>query len=186
MTVVRYAVFGLVALVAVAAFAAMAIQRRALNPFGRTARTIRDVTDPVIKPIERALLKRGGNPQNAPWWLLGVAIVAGIVVVSAVNWLYGMVLAFRFAAHGGARPVLSLVVSLGIGLLMLALLVRVIGSWLGQGRYSPWMKPFYFLTEWMLGPLRRVLPAMGPFDLSPIVAWFLLSIIRRFALGALV
>lgn len=185
MTVVRYAVFGLVALVALAAFAAMAIQRRALNPFGRPARTIRDLTDPVIKPIERALLRRGGNPQNAPWWLLGVAIVAGILVISAINWLYGAFLAFRFAAHGGTRPVLSLVVSLGIGLLMLALMVRVIGSWLGQGRYTAWMKPFWFLTEWMLAPLRRVLPPMGPFDISPIVAWFILSLVRRFAINAL-
>lgn len=178
MTVVRYAVFALVALAALAAFAAMAIQRRALNPFGRPARTLRDLTDPLIKPIERILLRRGGNPQNAPWWLLGVALVAGILIISAADWLLGMFASARFAAHAGPRASVAFVLNLAIWLLMLALMVRVIGSWFGAGRYTPWMRPFYLVTEWMLAPLRRVIPPVGPFDLTPLVAWFALSLLR--------
>jgi len=183
MTVVRYGVFALVALVAIAAFAAMAVQRRALNPFGRPARAIRDVTDPLIKPVERTLLRRGGNPQNAPWWLLGIAIVAGILIISAANWAWSTILTARYAANSGPRATVAFALNMAIWLLMLALMIRVIGSWLGAGRYTKWMRPFWVATEWMLAPLRRVLPALGPFDLSPLVAWFLLSLLRPVLIG---
>ncbi len=35
------------------------------------------------------------------------------------------------------------------------------------------------LTEWLLAPLRRLLPPVGMIDFTPIVAWFLLSLLRR-------
>jgi YggT family protein len=42
----------------------------------------------------------------------------------------------------------------------------------------------YRLTEPILGPLRRVLPPLGMFDLSPIVAWLLLEwVIRPLLVG---
>lgn len=178
MVVVRYAVFGVVALLAIGAFAAMAVQRRMLNPFGKPARMIRDATDPMIKPIERQILRRGGNPQNAPLWVLGLGLVLGIVVVTVAGWLYGTVSHVRAASSAGPRAIAAILVSWGIGLLMIALLIRVIGSWFGQDRYSKWMRPFYALTDWMINPLKRIIPPLGPFDITPIVAWFLLSLLR--------
>ena len=41
------------------------------------------------------------------------------------------------------------------------------------------MKPFYAATEWMLAPLRRVIPAFGPLDLTPLVAWFGLGLLAQ-------
>lgn len=181
--VVRYAVFAAASLTSLGALAAMAVQRRTLNPFGRPARLIRDITDPVLKPIERRLLRSGGNPQSAPWWLIGIAILGGIVVVSAVEWVIGEAGSLRLAAQGGGM--LRLLVSWSFSLLRIALMVRVIGSWLGATRYTPWMKPFYVLTEWMLAPLRRVLPPFGSFDISPLVAWFALSLLQPVVLRLL-
>ena len=45
------------------------------------------------------------------------------------------------------------------------------------------MRPFYLATEWMLAPLRRILPPFGMMDFSPLVAWFALSILRKMILG---
>lgn len=179
----RYLVFAGVALVGVAAAGAMAIQRRKLNPFGRTARTVRDLTDPMIKPIERRILRAGGNPQSAPLWLGGAAIVGGIVLVTGAEWLVGQVAVLRYAAAGGGLVVV--LVNWTFNLLMLALIVRVVGSWFGASRYTPWMKPFYAATEWLLGPIRRVLPPFGPFDFSPLVAWLVLSLLRPWILRLL-
>ena len=175
--VFRYAVFGAAALLALGAFAAMAVQRRTLNPFGRPARLIRRATDPMLKPIERRMLRAGQNPQQAPWWLLGIAILGGILVISSTEWLIGMAMEARLAARGGG--VLAFTVGWVFRLLQLALLVRVIGSWIGATRYTPWMKPFYLATEWMLAPLRRFIPAFGPLDLTPLVAWFGLSLLAQ-------
>lgn len=180
MTVVRYAVFGLVLLAAIAAFAAMAVQRRTINPFGRPARAIRDMTDPVIKPLERQILRRGGNPQNAPLWLLGIALVLGILLVTVIGWLHNTALELRGVAHGGPGMIAATLVNWAIGILMIALLIRVIGSWFGQDRHSRWMRPFYLLTDWMLKPLGRIIPPLGPIDITPIVAWFILSLLRPF------
>ncbi|MCL4866027.1 MAG: YggT family protein, partial [Gemmatimonadales bacterium] len=33
-------------------------------------------------------------------------------------------------------------------------------------------------TEWLVAPIRRRMPPMGPFDLSPIVAYFALILLR--------
>lgn len=180
---VRYTVFGLVALVALAALAAVLVQRRVLNPFGRPARLLRDLTDPVLKPIERRVLRSGGNPQSAPLWLVGGALLAGILAVTAAGWVAGEVVQLMAAVDGGARSIAWLIADWAFNILMFALIVRVLGSWIGVGQYNKWMRPFYLMTEWLLAPLRRVLPPIGMMDFSPLVAWFLLSLLRRAVLS---
>ena len=176
---VRYAVFGLVALSALFALAAMAVQRRTLNPFGRPARLIRDLTDPFLKPIERRVLRSGGNPQSAPWWLVGIALVIGILTVTAANWLVEEAAVVADAASGGGRSLAAVIASGVFTVIQLALMIRVLGSWIGAGQYNKWMRPFYFLTEWFLAPLRRILPPLGPLDLSPLVAWLTIAYLIR-------
>jgi YggT family protein len=68
---------------------------------------------------------------------------------------------------------------------MIALLVRVIGSWFSVSPYAKWMRPFIMLTEWLLEPLRRLLPPFGPLDLSPMVAYLLLWIAQQAVVRAL-
>lgn len=185
-TVFRYAVFSAVALTAVAALSVMAVQRRKLNPFGRAARTIRRLTDPVLKPIERRVLRAGGNPQQAPWWMIGVSVLGGIVLISAAEWGIRQTHMVAAAAQGGGRSLIYLLVSWSFSLLTISLLIRVIGSWFGIGPYTKWMKPFYLLTEWFLAPMRRVLPQLGPLDISPLVAWLLIDwVLRPAVLGLL-
>lgn len=183
--VIRLAVFGVAAVAILASMAAVAVQRRKLNPFGRPARFVRSLTDPMLRPFERRLLRSGGNPQNAPWWLVATAVFGGILTITAFEWLAHQIAVLRMSATGGTRPMLALLVDWGIGLLMLALIVRVVGSWLGATRYTRWMRPFVAATEWFLAPLRGVLPAFGPFDFSPLVAWFMLSLLRSFILRSL-
>lgn len=177
MMLLRYCVFAVVAVAVVTGFAAMAVQRRLLNPFGRLARAIRGFSDPLIKPIERRVLRSGGNPQQAPWWMVGITVLAGIALISAADWVSGEVRLLGMASSMGPGLVVHVVLGWIIALLKLALIVRVIGSWFGIGDWAPWMRPFYYLTEWFLGPLRRVLPNVGPLDISPIVAWLILSLI---------
>jgi YggT family protein len=182
LSLLRYAVFAVAALAALAALGAMAVQRRVLNPFGAPARTLRRLTDPVIRPFERRLLRAGGNPQNAPWWLLGTAILGGILVITIVEWVIRQLYILVIAAGSGGRSLLYLLVDWTFSLLVLALFVRVVGSWFGVSPYRKWMRPFVALTEWFLAPLRRVLPTFGPFDISPFVAYFLLYIVRSVVL----
>ena len=181
----RYAVLAAAALVLLGAFAAMAVQARALNPFGGPARAVRRLTDPLLKPIERRLLRAGGNPQSAPWWLVGIAVGGGIVLVSGLEWIAGQAVTVAAAADAGPGDALRLVVDWAFSLVILALIVRVVGSWIGATRWTPWMRPFVVLTEWLLAPLRRVIPPLGMIDVTPVVAWFLLQLVRGYVLRAL-
>lgn len=69
--------------------------------------------------------------------------------------------------------------------LSLAVLGRVLLSWvdpLGNMRITQVLRD---LTEPILAPIRNVLPNMAMFDFSPIIAMLLLQALSRLILGAL-
>jgi YggT family protein len=181
--VLRYAVFGVLVLSAASAVGSWAIQTRRINPFGRLGQLIRRTTDPIVAPFETWLLKQGKNPQSAPWWLLGVTVVGGILVLTGAQWVALTVMRSAGAAAAGPRGIARLVVYYGTQLIILALIVRVIGSWFGVGRYRGWMKPFYWLTDWIVEPLRRIVPRFGMFDITPIIAWIVILILQGILLS---
>src|SRR5205085_4083288 len=119
-------VFATVAVVALGALGAMAVQRRTLNPFGRLARLIRRFTDPALKPIERRVLRSGGNPQSAPWLMLAAGVLGGIVLISGAEWVIGQGAMIAAASHGGAASMIHILVSWTFKILYLALIVRVV------------------------------------------------------------
>jgi YggT family protein len=138
-----------------------------------------------MTPLERRVIRAGGTPQNAPYWLLALVIAGGLVLMSLTAWLIDAVVRFQSMAESGPRLWLQSLVSLLFTLLMTAILIRVIGSWFGIGPYRKWMRPFYLLTDWLIDPIRRILPPFGMVDFSPMVAWLVLYVVRGFVLGLL-
>ena len=59
----------------------------------------------------------------------------------------------------------------------------MVGSWFGVGRYRGWMRPFYWLTDWIVEPLRRIVPRVGMFDLTPIIAWIVILVLQGILLS---
>ena len=183
--VLRYSIFGLVALSAVAALGSWLVRTRRVSPFGVLGRTLRSVTDPIVRPVERRVVRMGGNPTHAGGWLVVITAVAGILLLSLAGWLVGTFQTARAAASGGTRGTFSLLVDLAYRILFAALIVRVIAAWFGMFRYSRWVRPAYILTDWIVGPIRRVVPPLGAVDLSPLVAMMVLSILRQILLSML-
>jgi uncharacterized protein YggT (Ycf19 family) len=181
----RFLVLAAAAVAAVAALAAMAVHTRRINPFGRAGRWIRRLTDPLLAPIERRLLRSRLDPRHAPWWLVGVTVFAGILLLTVVEWLAVEVVTLRAAADAGSRGLLYVVLDWTFSLLSLALIVRVMGSWIGVPASNRWMRPFTLATEWLLAPLRRIIPSFAMFDVTPLVAWFLLRLLHTVVLRAL-
>jgi YggT family protein len=180
----RWTVLSAAALLAAAGFAAMAVQRRTINPFSRTARVIRRATDPFLRPLERRLIRSGHSPQAAPTWLIGTALVGGIVVMTVAGWVMQQLAVVTIAGAYGeqtrATVIAYTLLRWAFTIVEIALIVRVIGSWIGMDRFHRFMRPFVWLTEWMLAPLRRVIPPFGGFvDVTPIVAWLLLRMLLR-------
>jgi YggT family protein len=182
-TAVRTLVIAALAYAAVVALTHWAIRTRRINPFGAWPRFIRKISDPALLRLERRIIASGGGPQHAPLWLLGLVIAAGLVLLSLTSWLIGVLAGVSAAVNGGPRVWLRLLVNAIFTILTAALLIRVIASWLGIGPYRRWMRPIVALTSWMIDPIRRILPPMGMFDFSPMVAWLVLYVVRGFVLG---
>ncbi len=163
-----------------------AVRRKHLAPFGPWPRFVRSMSDPVIHPLERRIVRAGRNPQDAPMWLLGIVVAGGLVLLTLMGWLAAAWFRYGSLIGAGPRGWAFLVVNSTFGILTTALIVRIIGSWFGIGRYRSWMKPAYWLTDWLLNPISRFLPPMGMIDFSPLVAWVLLMVLRGFILGFIV
>jgi YggT family protein len=175
-----------VALLVAAGFAtlAWAARTRRLNPFGAASRFSRQVVEPLIAPVERRVARFGGSHTSAPWWALLAFLVLGALLLGVLGFLRDVLVSTYYASSQGPRGVLRLAVSAVFAVLQLALIVRVIVSWVG-GTYSRIGRVAHTLTEWFLGPLRRVLPSIGMIDISPLVAYFALMLVRGFVLGVL-
>jgi YggT family protein len=162
-----------------------AVRRRKIGPFGAWPRLVRRLSDPVLLPLERRVIRFGGSPQDAPLWLLGVVILGGLVLLSLTSWIVGLVGTFGALASASPQVWARVLVSWAFSIVMVAIFVRVIASWIGVSEYRRWMRPFVLLTDWIIQPIRRVLPATGMIDFSPMVAWLVLWVARGFVLGLL-
>jgi YggT family protein len=162
-----------------------AVRRRRITPFGAWPRLVRRASDPILLPLERRIIRSGGSPQDAPLWLLGLVIAGGLLLLTLVHWLAGFVVTLDHLSASGPRAWLRFVASTLFSVLMIALFVRVIASWFGISPYRPWMRLAIGLTEWLIGPIRRILPPVGMIDFSPLVAWLVLSLVRSFVLSLL-
>jgi YggT family protein len=184
-TFVRSLVIVALAYASLVALTHWAVRSRRINPFGAWPRFMRRASDPVLQPLERRVISAGGNPQNAPLWLLAVVIAGGLVLLSLTGWIIDALARLSWMAQSGPRFWLQTLVSLLFTVLMTAILIRVIASWFGIGPYRRWMRPIMALTSWLIDPIRRVLPPFGMFDFSPMVAWLVLYLVRGFVLGLL-
>ncbi|HEU4473341.1 MAG TPA: YggT family protein [Gemmatimonadales bacterium] len=162
-----------------------AVRRRKIGPFGPWPRIVRRVSDPVLLPLERRVIRFGGSPQDAPLWLLGIVILGGLLLLSLMNWLLGMAGTVTALATASPRDWLRILVGWAFSLVMASIFIRVIVSWFGVSEYRPWMRPLVFMTDWIIRPIRRILPPAGMIDFSPMVAWLVLWVARGVVLGIL-
>ncbi len=157
-----------------------------LNPFAWSSLTIRRLTDPFIGPIRRALMGLGVDPKYAPLVTILLTIVLGWIalqlVSSVINTLAGIVYSL-----GGGRvvPIIGYVLYGLVSLYILLIFIRIVFSW-GMASYSNRVMRFLVnATEPMLGPLRRIVPLVGNFDISPIVAFLILWLLQGAIVGTL-
>ncbi|MBP6342515.1 MAG: YggT family protein [Candidatus Omnitrophica bacterium] len=64
------------------------------------------------------------------------------------------------------------------------IIIRALISWVSPDPYNPIVQFLNRVTDPILNPIRRLLPAM-PIDISPIIAYVLISIVRTFLVRTL-
>lgn len=70
-----------------------------------------------------------------------------------------------------------------IGLYEIALLIRIVLSWVPHNPYNQAVRFLYRITDPVLIPIRKLIPPLKGIDFSPVIVFFGLDIIKRFVSG---
>src|SRR6202171_4675911 len=107
-----------------------AVRTRKISPFNAVARFCRSTIDPFIAPIERRVVRAGGNPSSAPLWALAAVVIGGILLLSFLDLIRIEVIRSMVASQNGSAGIFHLLVTWTFSLLQIAMVVRVISYWL--------------------------------------------------------
>lgn len=178
----------IVAIVAVIALVVLRLIANQLNPnpFGWTSLTIRRLTDPLIGPVRRALGGFGVDPKYAPLVTILLTILLGWfslqLVSSLANTLAGILLSLNKHA---LVPIIGYLLYGLLSFYSLLIFLRIIFSWVMVSYSNRVMRFLVNATEPLLGPLRRIVPLVGTFDISPIVAFIIVWLFQGAIAGTL-
>ena len=183
---VQVAIIGLIVAAIVLMAVRLLLNYADLNPFSRPVLLVRNLTDPFVNPVRRSLLGFGFSPNMAPLVTILIVILVGWLALSLANdvigTFYGMYL------RGREGRIVALVGTLLYGFLSvysMLILIRIIFSWGMAGSRNRVMRFLAWATDPLLLPLRRIIPPLGFFDISPIVAFLLIWLFQAAIAGTL-
>ena len=160
-----------------------------VNPFKWSVRTVGRATDPVIMPVRRVLIGFRIDPKVAPFIAAILIIVAGYLLVQVagtiLNTVQGIVFAMTSGRAGTPVAIIGYVIYGLLGLYTLAIFVRIIFSWLSMSHAKPFMRFLVRVTDPLLAALRRLIPPVGTWDLSPIAAFVIVWLCQAAVAGTL-
>lgn len=136
------------------------------NPMAQVAYTL---TDWLVKPLSRVLPSRG----RIDWAALLGAYLFALAVVILTRIAFGVGVDWDLALLGALKRVIDWALTMVIW----ATIIYVVLSWVNpQAPVAPAMS---MLLRPLLDPIRRILPAMGGLDLSPMVLGLLAFVAQR-------
>lgn len=178
MTLVRVVLTVLALLLGIVCVVDWAVRTRRISPFNRLARFFRSTVDPFLAPVERRVVRAGGQASAAPLWALAVVVIGGLVILSLLEFLRSQMFNATLLATSGPSGIVRLIITAIFSILRIAIIVSVIATWLPISPFSPWVRWSHRLSEPMLRPVRQFVPSLGGFDFSPIIVYFLLGLIE--------
>jgi YggT family protein len=134
-------------------------------------------TDPVLRPM-RIVIKGYRNFDIAAFiaaWLLQCLALALIVSIST-----GYAPGLPFIAIRALYDVLQLLITI----YWFAIIIVIVLSFIAPGSYHPLAALLVQVTEPVLAPARRLIPPLGGLDLSPILVFMVLTLLREYLLPA--
>jgi len=163
-------IFNLVMLLVLLRFLLQLVRADFYNPISQT---VARLTNPLILPLRRVIPGYGGFDVAS----LVLLLLAEMLATVLLGLVHGV---------GLVPPLLILlwsplgIVNLFLSFYFFAILASIILSWVAPGSASPAVYLLHQLTEPVMAPFRRLLPAMGGLDLSPILVFIAIQIAQIF------
>lgn len=128
------------------------------------------MTNPPLVVLRRFIPSVAGIDTAAIVLLLALQMVNLVLIAALKGASVGLFAVFVWS--------LAELVSLLINLLIFAIIILVILSWVNPGVYNPAIGLLSSITEPLLAPARRMLPPVSGLDLSPLVVLIGLQLLK--------
>ncbi|UJF25035.1 YggT family protein [Suttonella sp. R2A3] len=126
---------------------------------------LNEFTNPLVLPFQRLIpSKRFDIASLIP--ALIIAVLAAFITA-------------RVAYHALIIGVNIFLLGTWLQVVFYAMLIVVIGSWLQADSRQPVMQIALACCEWLLAPIRQIIPSLGGLDFSPIAALFAIQFARQ-------
>lgn len=128
------------------------------------------VTNWAVVPLRRLIPAIGRLDSGVVVFLVGVQMIE-LALIALVS---------GFGVNPLGLPVWALgeLLGLTVTVLVVSIFIEVIASWISPGGYNPMLDIVMRLNRPILTPARRMLPDLGGFDLSPLVALVALQLVK--------
>ena len=132
-------------------------------------------TDPLLKPLRRFI--------PGLWGVDMPSIVLALLVQ-----IVGLVLMMLLKGTVTVDPVLFLllglfgVINIGLKIAFFAIIIVIVVSWIAPQSYNPAVSLLRQISDPLMAPFRKIIPPMGGLDFAPMLAMFVIHVLRSIIL----
>jgi YggT family protein len=127
-------------------------------------------TNPPLRPLRRFI--------PGLWGLDLASVVLLIALQMAGLWLVHVASGRTITLEGLFVLSIGELLMLTLNTLLIVIILQVILSWINPGAYNPLSSLLYSLSEPLLRPARRLLPAVSGLDFSPLIVLVLIQLAK--------
>ncbi len=139
------------------------------DPYNPISQFLLTITNPPLRPLRRII----PGFANIDWAAIVLMLTLKAVELTLVDLItYGSLISFVALMLFSAAELLALI----IHIFMFVIFVQIIISWLSPGLYHPVTVILYKLSEPLLRPARRCMPAINGLDFSPLLVFIFLQL----------
>lgn len=127
-------------------------------------------TNPPLKPLRRVIPGLMGIDMASVLLLVVLQMLKLFLLATAA----GVSLAFANLAVISIGQLIELL----LNIYWVSILIQIILSWVGPGGHNPLTAILYTLNEPIMRPARRMIPPISGFDLSPILVFIIIGLLK--------
>ena len=141
-----------------------------------------DFYNPISQFIVKAsnpLLSRLRRVVPRLWGIDFAAVVLLIVLEGARIGITALLIGRTPQLAGVLVLSIAELLKLAVYVMVFSIFIRAVFSWISMGRSNPMLQLLSTFTEPLMAPARRILPATGALDLSPIIVFIVLMLVLK-------
>ncbi|MFT5574979.1 MAG: YggT family protein [Bermanella sp.] len=129
------------------------------------------VSNPLLLPLRKIIPPMGKIDSASIVLALAVQVLAMVVLLLIFDARIPNIITLLGWATIGCLALVA-------NLYFFAILINIVLSWIAPGTQHPAAALLYQLTEPVMQPFRKLIPAMGGIDLSPILVFLSINIVQ--------